>query len=445
MPPIVEQWLGNPITLVCLALSLLVLATGLLYVAAHSRLFLLGVKNLRRNLLRSILTGLAIFVFVFMISIIWTVVWFLDNATREKAKDLKLIVTEKWMIPSQMPNSHGDYLDPSKPQSIIKGEIGPNDFMTWSFFGGSTAKEKMTFDSIVFFFAMQPEHVIPMMDDLDAMDPALIEKLKANRIGCLIGRERLEKINKKVGERFKVYSFNYKGIDLDFEIVGMLPEGRYNQSAIMNADYFNAALDDFKRKNNGKPHELDNKRLNLIWLRVKDRPTFEKVGAIIESSEFFNERPVKVETASSGIASFLEAYSDILWGMKWLMVPVILVSMALVMANAIGISVRERRSEMAVLKVLGYRPNQILYLILGESLAVGFLSGLIGAAFTYVLIDFVIGGIPFPIAFFPAFFVPSDAFWWGMAIGSVTAFWGAFVPAWTARSVKVSEVFAKVA
>ena len=45
--------------------------------------------------------------------------------------------------------------------------------------------------------------------------------------------------------------------------------------------------------------------------------------------------------------------------------------MALVIANAISISVRERRTEMAVLKVLGFRPGQILVLVLGEALLIG--------------------------------------------------------------------------
>ena len=57
--------------------------------------------------------------------------------------------------------------------------------------------------------------------------------------------------------------------------------------------------------------------------------------------------------------------------MRWLLVPAILVTMALVIANAISISVRERRTEMAVLKVLGFHPTQILLLVLGEALLIG--------------------------------------------------------------------------
>jgi hypothetical protein len=65
--------------------------------------------------------------------------------------------------------------------------------------------------------------------------------------------------------------------------------------------------------------------------------------------------------------SFLEGFRDLLWGMRWILAPGCLVSLSLVIANAISISVRERRTELAVLKVLGFRPYQILMLVLGES------------------------------------------------------------------------------
>jgi len=67
-----------------------------------------------------------------------------------------------------------------------------------------------------------------------------------------------------------------------------------------------------------------------------------RVGGIIENATVFNDRPLKSRPASSGISSFLEAYKDLLWGMRWLLVPAILVIMSLVMANAISITVRER-------------------------------------------------------------------------------------------------------
>lgn len=447
MPPFVQELLANPVSLVSLVISVTVVVAGIVYANLYPKLFLLILKNLRRNVVRTLLTCLAIVVLVNMVTMIWTVIYFLDQVTREKSADFKIIITERWQLPSQMPLTHAQYLDPESPQCIYDPRafgIGPGDFMTWSFYGGTIDPTKITRESLVFMFVMNPRHIRTMMDDLDTLDPELVRRLEANPIGCLLGKERLESINKKVGEKFKLTSLNYKGIDLEFEIVGQLPEGRYNQSGIMNASYFNRELDNYARLR-GQKHPLDNKRLNLVWLRVRDMATFNKLGDAIEKSPYFADRPVKVETASSGIGAFLDAYRDLVWGMKWLLVPAILVSMALVVANAISISVRERRGEMAVLKVLGYRPNQILGLVLGESLLVGGLSGLGSAALALLFINLGLGGIKFPIAFFPAFLIPPWALAWGLAMGCGCAFLGSFLPAWTARSVKVSEVFSKVA
>jgi putative ABC transport system permease protein len=427
------------------------------------KFLLIIVKNLRRNLLRTTLTSLAIVVLVFMITLIWTMVYRLALLTEEKSKDFKLIVTEKWQLPSQMPATHADYLDPASSKCILPPELGikPTDFMTWSFYGGFIDKERRSWETLIFMFIMDADKIIPMMGDLENLDPALVKKLAATRNGILMGPNRLKRINKRVGERFTVYSFNYKNIDLEFEIVGVLPEGRYDDLAIANANYFNEEIDNYKNSaknpNRGQPYPLAQKRLNLIWLRVRDKDTFAKVADVIENGvtvpgsnvrrKVFTDPEVKCETFSSGMASFLDAYRDLIWAIKWLLVPAILVTMTLVLANAISITVRERRTEMAVLKVLGFRPAQILVLVLGEALLVGGLSGLLAALLTERGINGLLGGIPFPVLWLSKadFLVPIQALWWGPAIGMATAFLGSIIPAWSARTVRVSDVFAKVA
>jgi putative ABC transport system permease protein len=55
------------------------------------------------------------------------------------------------------------------------------------------------------------------------------------------------------------------------------------------------------------------------------------------------------------------------------------------------------------------------------------------------------GGIPFLIGFFARFMIPHGALWWGPAVGALAALLGSVLPAWSACSVKVAEVFSKVA
>ena len=407
-------------------------------------------KNLRRNVLRTMLTALGTMVLVLVVTIVWSVLHLLDSMMEEKTSNLKAIATERWQIPSQMPFAYAQTL--SEGAARQAGDVRPTDSMTWQFFGGALSPGQRSRDELVFAFAMEPKKLATMMDDLDRLPPEQakelqenIRRMEANRQGIVMGQEKLTQIHRQVGERIKLYGVNYQGIDLEFEIVGTLPPGRYDQMTIINRDYLNAAIDNYPRTHAGKKHELANKSLNLVWVRVADNEQFSRVADQIANSPLYGDPAVKCETASSGIASFLEAYRDMIWGMRWLLSPAILVTLSLVISNSISISVRERRMEMAVLKVLGFQPRQLLLLVLGEALLIGILAGMASAGATYYFVNHWMGGVKFPIAFIPVFFIPADAFWWGLGIGTFTSLAGSIMPAWAARTVKVSDVFSKIA
>jgi putative ABC transport system permease protein len=444
------SFLDNPINILGAALGLLGLVVLVLY--GGKVLFYLKFisKSLFRNLLRTILTGMATLVLVFVVTLVWTVLNFLDLVTTQKTNDFKAIITERWQIPSQMPMAYALDLSEGAPSKKEDIHVAPEDSMTWQFYGGTLDPTKMTRENLVFFFGMEPSKLTTMMDDLDTLTgkeladlQAACKEMEKDKRKVVVGRERLKSINKRVGERFKLTGTNYKGIDLEFEIIGVLPNGRYNLSAVMNRAYLNNALEDYERKNGAK-HFMADKTLNLVWLKVPDTNAFRQVSDQIMTSPKFLTPAVKCETASSGVSAFLDAYRDLLWGMRWVLVPAILVTMALVIANAISISVRERRTEMAVLKVLGFGPRQILILVLGEAMVIGIGAGMISTWGTYFLVNMVLGGVPFPIAFFPVFRIPEAALWWGPTVGGLTALAGSLVPSWSAQSVKVSEVFSKI-
>jgi putative ABC transport system permease protein len=239
-----------------------------------------------------------------------------------------------------------------------------------------------------------------------------------------------------VGENFSVYGRNYAGINLDFEIAGVFPPGRFNDLAVMNRDYFNDALDAYPRTHGGGRHPLADRSLNLVWLRVPDQPSFHQLAQQIEASPLFGSPPVKCQTLSAEIATVLEAYKDLIWGMRWLLAPSILATMALVLSNAISISVRERRGELALLKVLGFRPGQVLALVVGEAVALGAVAGLLSALFSYLIIDKALSDYNTS-----AVHIPESALWWGPMVGGLGALAGCVFPAWSACRVKVSLVF----
>lgn len=411
-------------------------------------------KNLRRSVVRTSLTYLATFAGVITVAVIWSVLAFLDNVMAEKSKDVKVIVTERFQVPSQMPPSYEAGLA-AEATSLPAGHAADpkKDLMAWTFVLAATDPNVRTLESILVFFATEPDAVLTMMDGMDENTighadrqrmEGYIREMKSNIRGVLLGHDRLLGINKKIGDRIKVYSFNYKDIEFEVDIIGELPRGQYDMNAIMSRDYFRRTLDEYERKN-GKRHELAEKSLNLFWARFPDKEGYEQYAERISRPGKFSSPAVKAEMFGAAVSTFLDAYKDILRGMRLLVAPMILCVIVLIVAISNSIGVRERQKEMAIMKVLGFAPWQIMLLVLGEAVLVGALSGGIATAIAWAWVNHVMGGVALPIGFFGKFKVVDAALWWGPTVGALAAAVGSLLPAWSARKVKVTEVFSRIA
>lgn len=417
------------------------------------KFLVLILKNLRRNPLRTLLTALGTMMLVLVVTLVWSMLWFLDQATTQRSENFKAIVTERWSIPSRMPYSYAATLREGAARG--PGDVRPLDWMTWQFYVGTVepAPQKISLDNMVFVVAIDPDKALTMLEGMDLLTPEqrremeeIVAKAKVNKQGIVLGRTQMARLNKRVGERFQLYGLsNFKGLDFEFEILGQFPPGRYDGLAAMHVDYFNRQMDAYPSRHGGRKHPLAERSLNIVWLKVPDDQAFNRIAAQIESSPLYRSPPVKVETLSSGVGTFMEAFRDLLWGLRWVLTPACLVTLSLVIATAISISVRERQLEFAVLKVLGFRPGQIVVLVVGEALLLGVSVGLATAAGLFVLVNWYLEGIRFPIGFFDVFFVPPMGVAVGAAVGALTSLAGSLVPALSARSVKVADVFAKVA
>ena len=407
-------------------------------------------RSITRNLLRTSLTYVAIFVLVFVISGIWTMLNFIDSITAEKENNLKAIISDKHQFPSQMRRGleREIYDIATSLPADMRPKNGADDIMTWSFVGGSLDPANRTLKNTLFFFSMEPRKLLTMMDGIEDLTPKElrqlqegVDEMERNPKAVVIGAEKLKLMEKRVGDRFKLTCFNYPGMEFDFEIIGEFPTGsRYEQSAIMNRDYFYRSVDELERKT-GKV-EISDKCLNLVWIRLPSKEAFETMAGEVNKSGRFTPA-IKMETASTAFAPFLAPYADLFWGMRYVLSPMIIVIITLVIAIAVSIGVRERRTEMAVLKVLGFKPWQVLALVLGEALLVGFISGTISTTLVYAMVNYG-GGLPFKVAFFPKFMLTKEVLMWGPLIGTGASFVGSIVPAWTTHRIKAAEVFARV-
>jgi putative ABC transport system permease protein len=425
---------------------------------APAKFGLMVMKNLRRNKLRTSLTYVATFVLVLVITMVWSVLYWIDQWSEEKSKNVLGIVTEKWQQDSRLPFSYALPLSEGAASSRRPGDIRPIDSMTWQMYIGTTDAAKKTPESQVVLIALEPRKMLTMMGDLlDYLNVeqgrreqklegerlaelrAAVEKMEHNRRAVILGPACLARIRKQAGDHFSVTGLSHEGIDLELEVAGSLPRaGVYADLGFMNRDYLNDALDVYPSTHAGMKHPLAPRRLTLVFLKAADAMALDRLAAQIESSGLFVDPAVKTESLSVAVLGALAPFRDMLWGIRWLLSPAILITMAVVIANAISLNVRERRTEVAVLKVLGYRPLQILALVVGEALVVGMASGLISAGLIYVCVNWLVervdlGGIT----------VPEAALWWGTLSGAVTALAGSLWPALSACRIKVAEVFAR--
>jgi putative ABC transport system permease protein len=85
----------------------------------------------------------------------------------------------------------------------------------------------------------------------------------------------------------------------------------------------------------------------------------------------------KTETESAFAAGWVKQFGNI----QFLIVTigaVVFFTLLLVTGNTMAISVRERTSELAVLKAIGYSDRTVLFFIIGESLVIALIGGLLG-------------------------------------------------------------------
>jgi putative ABC transport system permease protein len=417
------------------------------------RFFLLVLhRNLLRNFTRTVLTVCAVSLLVAVVLAVWAVLRTLDSSTQEQAYDAKYIIRARYNIPSEMPPNYAERIE-SECRKLPEGmRPRDDDMMTWQMYLGTVNPTRRARDDFVLCFALEPRKLLTMMGVLEGLPPVeaqafrdAVARMETNRRGVILGQRRLETLNKKVGDRFTITGTNYLGIDLEVEIVGVFPPGRYEPTAVIHRDYLNASLSAFELRT-GRRHPMAQRTLSLFWVRLPNREAADALSARVEDPAKFSSPALVMEVPSAGVGVFVDGYRDLIWALRWLFVPAVLVGMALLTATTVSINVRERDTEMAVLKALGYTPLHVAALVIGEAVLVGVTSGFTCAASIYVFLNEVMGGLRLsePMVDFAALLVPAAVLWWGPLIGGGTALAGSFGPAWSACRLKVAPVLSRI-
>jgi putative ABC transport system permease protein len=146
------------------------------------------------------------------------------------------------------------------------------------------------------------------------------------------------------------------------------------------------------------------------------------------------------ETEAAFNMSFVEMTSAILLAIQvvsWVVIGVILG----VLANTMAMNARERLGEYAALKTMGFKPRHLAALILGESLILSLVGGLLGLALSFPAVALF---PPEVVQYFPGLDVSRTTALLGLAVALAVGVLAGIIPAWQASRVQIATALRKV-
>ena len=202
-----------------------------------------------------------------------------------------------------------------------------------------------------------------------------------DRKGAIIGDVLAKKLGVKVGDRVTLSGTIYPG-DWQFNVSGIYKAARksVDRSQFMfHWEYLNDSIPERRRD-----------QIGWITTRVDDPSRGAAISAEID--RIFDEKDVQTATMSerSMNLSFMAMLSAVLTALNIVSV-IILLIMMMILGNTIAMGVRERTREYGVLRAVGFSPRHIGIFIVGEAVTVGLLSGLVGVAISYPIVELGMG------------------------------------------------------
>ena len=120
----------------------------------------------------------------------------------------------------------------------------------------------------------------------------------------------------------------------------------------------------------------------------------------------------------------------------------VVITTLFVAGNTMAMSVRERTTEIAVMRTLGFPSGTIFLLVAGEGLMMALAGGLVGALLARVVVnpDLLQMG-----AFIPAFGVNNTNLVMGLALSAVIGAIAGLIPATMASRLRIVDALRRVA
>ena len=386
------------------------------------RLATIAIKNVARNRLRTLLTALGVAAALIMFIALRTMNWSWTAAQEQSASD-RIGIRHKITFIMTLPLRYAEE---------IRSTPGVTGITYANWFGAKDPKDESDFFATI---AVEPSDLLDVYREIEA-PPEQIEAWKQDRRGALVGDALAKKKGWKVGDKVTLRGTIYPG-DWEFHVAGIYTSKR--ASVDRSTLWFH-----WKYLNDSLPAQRKD-QVGWIVARVADPGQSAAICRTIDQK--FSERDIQTLSMSERAmqASFLGMLSAILRAIDVVSV-VILLIMMLILGNTIAMGVRDRTGEYGVLRAIGFVPRHIVIFVVGESMVIGLLGGLLGVGLAYPLVQNGLGRFLEENmgAMFPYFRVQPSlaALSMGLALGA--SLLASAIPAYRASKLKVVDSLRRV-
>jgi putative ABC transport system permease protein len=273
------------------------------------------------------------------------------------------------------------------------------------------------------FFALYPECLIP---------PGELRAFEIERTACVVGRKLAKKYGWKIGDRVPLEGTIYPG-RWEFVIRAIYAgktEDVDENTMFFHWDYLNESLPQGRRD-----------QVGIYYLRLATPDLAARVGRAVDAMFENSNTPTRTETEKAFALGFISMLGNVRL-LLLLIGSAIVFAIMLVTINTMMMAFRERTTEIAVLKTLGFADTLVLNLVAGEAMGVALLGGLIGcglAVLVFLRSDFTAGGL------LPSFRVTAGTVGLGLLLSALMGFLSGLVPALQAARLPIVTALRKVA
>ena len=310
--------------------------------------------NLSRNPRRAILTTLAIAVSIFVMSVLLSLPAIADRILGDRASSLRLICHSKAGMFYSLPEAY---------RRKIEGRPGVQAVAAFTFFLGVYHEPTDQFPNA----AVDHEQLDVVWPDW-GITAAAVAEFKRLRTACLVGPALMERFQWYVGQQIVLRGTAYP-VNLTFQIVGVLGDKAPPPILLFRRDYLDEATD----------HHAP---VNIYWVKVDAADSLPRVAGDIDQLFANSSAETRTETEFAFFSNVLSNYRMIFAVARGFGL-IVAITIALVAANTAAMSIRERQTEIAIMRALGFQASTIIWSLVGEGSIMGFTAGVLGCASAY--------------------------------------------------------------